>query len=64
MALRAKCSGLILKLHETSVVINTFSLLLKDRYEDARHEIGQFGLDRSFQWHRFVLLRGQHVRKL
>jgi len=63
MALRAKCSGLILKLHETSVVKSS-SLLVKDHYQKAGHEIDQIGAYRCVQWHGSVFFCDQQVQKL
>ena len=43
MALRARCSGLILGLYRTSVI--SFSFRLKNRRQYAGHEIDQFASD-------------------
>jgi hypothetical protein len=47
--LRARCSGLILGLYKTSV-IDASPLLVKDRYQNAGHEIDQIGACRCVHW--------------
>ena len=64
MALRAKCSGLILGLYKTSVVINSSFLLLKDHHQNAGHEIDQIGACQCVHRHGVVFLSDHQVQKL
>jgi hypothetical protein len=54
MALRARCSGLILGLYISSV-INVSSFRLKDHHQNASHEIDQIGAHHRIHLHDSVL---------
>jgi hypothetical protein len=61
MALRARCSGLILGLHISSV-INVSSLRLKDHHQNARHQIDQIGAYHRIHLHDSVFFHDTQTR--
>jgi len=61
MALRAKCSGLILGLY-TSSVINVSSFRLKDLHQNASHQIDQIGAHHRIHLRDPAFFRGRQIQ--